>query len=247
MLVSDALRRIEIANNFAEGVHDPRAVLNSVGLYFFSMRPWRFTRRMQGYASSVSGVSYMTLPLGLTRLISIELDDGDGSATRGRIQLVDAATFNRVRSSLVGADSEDYLATEDWHADTNGKMTRRLALSRPAVETLPRGYRITYEVGWQSIDGHCAVSEVLPLPDYVEPLFGELLEAYTQGLEEPIGGSPSRRCAEVVVGPIALAAFQADTRAVPDIGPMQNCWLDAHRSSAPSNVEMIPVNINLIP
>lgn len=225
MLVSDALRRIEIANNFAEGVHDPRAVLNSVGLYFFSMRPWRFTKRMHGFASSVAGVNYITLPLGLTRLLSIDLDDTDGTRTRSRIRLVDAITFNRYRATYDGAESEDYLATEDWHADTNGKMTRRLALSRPAVETLPRGYRVAYEVGWQSIDGNCAVSEVLPLPDYAEPLFGELLEAYTQGLEEPIGGSPSRRCAEVVAGPIAAAAFEADVRAVPNVGPTQNPWI----------------------
>jgi hypothetical protein len=244
MLVSDALRRIEIANNFGEGVHDPRAVLNLAGLFFFSMRGWRFTRRMTGYASSVAGVNYMGLPLGLTRLISIDLDDSNGVATSGHIQLVDPATFNRMRSTVSGADSENYVATEDWHADKNGTLTRRLSLSRNAVSSLPRGYRIAYEVGWQTIDGNCASSEVLPLPNYAEPLFGELLEAYALGLEE---GSTSQRVGAVVVGPIAQAAFEADTRAVDDVGPIHNGWLSGISGRSNGGVEIIPVTINLTP
>lgn len=218
MLVSDALQRIDIARNYG-GAHEPRSVLNTAGSIFFTLRPWRFTARMSGRVTVGAGMSKVTLPLGCAQVLSIE-PEADADM---RVELVDAAAFNRIRTSANADVPNAYFASEDWTQGPDGSVSRSLALHREVEAAMT--LRITFKAGWtepgSALDSHVYIA----IPSYAEPLFGEVLEAVTLGLEEPANGSMSARLAEVLNGPVYAAAVDADQRAVPDVGPMTNTWL----------------------
>jgi hypothetical protein len=232
MLLSDGLDRIETARNFG-GSYDPRAILNRCGVYFFALRPWRFTRRMTGTATLLAGTARISLPLGCTRVLSIEPVD----TSTGCIVIVDAQTFNTLRtSSGVQSETYSYYATEEWATDAGGEMVRRLALHREPTSTLSQAFNVCYEAGWTNATSQSCASPgeyTLPIPDYAQPLFEELLEAYTLGMEEPNNGTVSERVARVLEGPLYAAAIDADMRAVMDSGYVQNGWLSQRTSTEP--------------
>jgi hypothetical protein len=247
MLVSAALERIDRTRSFG-GLYDLNHVLNETGRYFFACRPWRFCRRMSGYGHLNSGVDYVALPVGCVSVLSIERDRTSSSI--GDITLVDAATFNAKRTEPGATESGQtcYYATQETVTGVDGKQVRRLALNRAATETVNRAFRIAFEAGWTEVTGEVGSNETLPVPDFAEPLFGELLDAVTLGLEEPVGGSVSARVAQVVgtpsnPGPLYAAAVDADMRAVPDVGLPRGTWMESSRQV----VTVIPHTLNLTP
>lgn len=217
MLVSEAYERIEIARDFG-GVYDLRSILHQTGAHMFACRTWRFTRSMSGRATLGASSSHITLPIGCARVLSIETN---GDAIDGNICIVDAATFNRHRSART-VDETNYYATEEWYTMPDGGVTRRLALHRAPGTTVTHAFRVVFEAGWTGVPSTVTGDMALPIPTYVEPFFGALLEAFTLGLEQ---SGLDERLAIVMSGSLYAAAIEADMRAVPNIVYPLHGWL----------------------
>jgi hypothetical protein len=234
VLIADAFDRIRAANFGGEPGYGCRAILNLTGQFFYGLRPWRFARRMTGTAGLVAGQAWVKLPLGTSRVLAVERDQAD----TGHVLLIDPAVFMGIKSSSLWAGSTSFVATEEWAPNADGVLVRRLALHRAPEESEAGAYRIAYEGGWTDLWDGIGEREALPVPGFAEPCFGELLEAYTLGLEEPGRGSVSARTAAVLAGPVFAAAVDADMRAVPDVGPMRNGWMSPAASPAVSDREL---------
>jgi hypothetical protein len=216
MLLSDACARIDNARH-GGGVFDQRSVLHQAGVHFYACHTWRFARRMTAYATIVANVEYITLPLGCAQVLSIEpvADDVDGPFC-----IVDAATFNRIRTSSL-RDTTGFYATEEWVAGATG-LLRRLALHRAPDATVVNGLRLAFAAEWVEPNDAVPGDAVLPVPLFAEPLFGMFLDAFARGLEED---SLDVEVARVQASPLYGAAVEADARALPDGWRQERTWL----------------------
>ncbi len=225
MLISDALKRIDYA--LGEPVGGPQrgalVILNEVGQYVFASYPWRFAKNVRGRATLTEDQEYIRLPLGCARVIAVERVP----TWTGSVQLVDAQTFQRVRASALSGDC--FFATEDYTL-VDGHPVPRLALDHAPTETVTSALSISYEAGWTHLTGEVAAQEVLPVPDFLEPYFAALLEAYAMGAEQ---GGLSARLAELDSGPLRMAAVERDGRTVIAGGPPQNTAVQMARGYVP--------------
>lgn len=217
MLVSDAYARIDFARHYG-GSYDQQTVLNQAGAHFYACRPWRFARRMTGRANLAANSQHIVLPLGCSRVLSIE-PDGD-ILDGAQILIVDATTFNQQRTAI-DVDSINFYATEDWYQSPDGSLVRRLALHRAPGNTVSAAFRLAFEAEWMNIPTTTLGESVLPIPAFAEPAFGLMLDAFAIGLEED---RLDELVARVQMGPVYAAAVSADERAIPALQPWVGGW-----------------------
>lgn len=239
MLVSDALKRIDLALGSPLGGSERggMAILNEAGIDFFACHTWRFARSMRGRATLAAGAEYVNLPLGCARLIAIERSP----AWEGAVELVDAATFQVVKSRRL--ESPNYfVATEDYPL-VSGRPVLRLALDHAPTDTVANAFTVAFEAGWTPVTGDRDATEILPMPDYVEPYFAARLEAYALGLEQPHNGSVSARLMEIDAGPLRHVAIERDMRAVRAGGPPINTAVQMTRRPNQPPPEFSTINL----
>lgn len=237
MLISEALHRIDVAlGEPGSGSFDYRALLNDAGAYFFASHTWRFAKNMRGRAMLVASSEYVRLPLGCARLIAIERVP----LWSGSVVLVDAATFQRVRACQQTGDY--YVAAEDYTL-VDGRPVPRLALDHAPAATVANAFSVSFEAGWTTVTGEIGGEEMLPIPEFAEPYFGALLEAYALGLEQPHNGTVSARLAEVDAGPLRAAAIDRDFRSVAASGPQINTAVQMARGAGQSPMEFSTINL----
>lgn len=86
---------------------------------------------------------------------------------------------------------------------------------------------IFYRGGWERVRKD---TDLLAIPDWIEPLYKALLRAYVRGVEEEDEGTVDQRVRTVMEGPLMAVAVRRDSRIAPNIGPMRNTAIT--RSSA---------------
>ena len=78
---------------------------------------------------------------------------------------------------------------------------------------------IFYRAGWTVVEKD---SDLLAIPDWIEPLFKSLLRAYVRGIEEEDEGTVEERVQRVLNGPLMDIAVRRDSRIAPNVGPLRN-------------------------
>ena len=99
-----------------------------------------------------------------------------------------------------------------------GPVRARLDLWPTPSQYEPERLLVYYRSGWTPVETD---SHVIPIPDWMESLYIQLVRAFARGYERESEGDPSARIASVETGPIAMAAKSRDKQMMPHMGPMR--------------------------
>lgn len=168
-------------------------------------------------ASSVDyriNLSFALLPDDFGELLFVQLTD-TLTRTMHRTTLADIGAR---RSGGVNIDDINY-----WYALSNttpdGQPIRRLELY-PEPRTFDReGARLLYRRKWVNL---ATDNDEVRLPDELEPLYLEFVQAFALGYEEGDKATVSQRVAEVKRGPLYEDARRWDARQVPFVGKLRH-------------------------
>jgi len=85
---------------------------------------------------------------------------------------------------------------------------------------------IYYRAGWKTLDQD---TEYVSIPTWLQTLYIQLVRAFARGYEREDVASLSARCAEVMGGPLALAAVRRDDMMQPSYGELMGGGADLAR------------------
>ncbi len=77
---------------------------------------------------------------------------------------------------------------------------------------------IFYRGGWGRVK---ADTDVLSMPDWIEPLFKAMLRAYVKGIEEEDEGTVDQRLDSVMRGPLMAGCISRDAKIAPNVGALR--------------------------
>ena len=83
----------------------------------------------------------------------------------------------------------------------------------------PEGFTLYYRAKWRRASTD---SDFVDVPEYAEPLFKQIVRAFTRGYEEEDVATMSQRLHEIENSPLYINAMRMDGHIMPDFGPIQN-------------------------
>ena len=170
------------------------------------------------------------VPIGATKEATLtNLIDAINESTLLRIDAVVGSSTDKMDlvHQLAGEQGNNAKFTDDSSKFTGeGNLINGLDPSepRPRIELWPtpatndaNAVTIFYRAGWKTVED---LDENLNLPSWLESVYLQLLRAFARGYERESEASTSARVAEIIAGPLFLAAVNRDKVSQPDYGPM---------------------------
>lgn len=180
------------------------------------------------YFTSASGTdqagtlhtSALALPADFRELIAV-------NTSSGFLKGLSLVTFNELleRRSSSFTTTTGYYFGSIVHPQTTG-LESSTGAPTPRIEIWPTpsanetaAMTIFYRAGWTEVVND---TDIVRIPSWCELLFLELLRALARGFEEEDQASVSQRVAQIVVGPLMLAARDRDGMVQPSYGAIRN-------------------------
>lgn len=170
------------------------------------------------------------VPIGATKEATLtNLIDAINESTLLRIDAVVGSSTDKIDlvHQLAGEQGNNAKFTDSSSKFTGeGNLINGLDPSepRPRIELWPtpatndaNAVTIFYRAGWKTVED---LDENLNLPSWLESVYLQLLRAFARGYERESEASTSARVAEIIAGPLFLAAVNRDKVSQPDYGPM---------------------------
>ena len=171
-------------------------------------------QQLTNFAAKVKTDS-IALPSDFGNIINIQPTEGLVNS----FNLTDTGFINQLRTNEVAVGNFRYWGaiTRGHNYDSNGTESAgqgawRLEIYPTPTITKYNALTMYYRAGWRAITEDMAF---IPIPDYCETLFRQLMRSFARGYEEDDVGSLHLRLVEIEKSPIFLHAKQRD-------GNMQN-------------------------
>lgn len=196
-------------------------IINTAGVSMVNMRAWKYLQETEVDLDLTADQAYVNLPANLISINSIV------SATRGEfISWVSRSQMLGYRKGDMG--SPVGYAVSFVAAAVSGVPQHRLDLYPTPSETVADAITVSYKAGWTAIDA-LGDSSPIPIPQFLEPLFLEVLLAVAKGFEKNDMGNLSPRIHEVRAGTVFADAVRTDAALQPILSsiPMTGTRLHA--------------------
>lgn len=160
----------------------------------------------------------VALPLDFGQIQAI---DTSGSMVRGMYPTTKMRLLE-LRSHGIWLYSWSFHYVLSWRAATgtsSGPPVPILEIYPAPQADDPEGFTLFYRAKWRRISTD---TDFLDVPEYAEPLFKQIVRAFTRGYEEEDIATMNQRLAEIEQGPMYTNAMRADGHTMPDWGPIQS-------------------------
>lgn len=193
-------------------------VINDAGEWLVACQPWKWLQRGSTTMNFVADQAYLDLPTDLQTIMAVEL-------TSSLISMMHLTSFDellRLRTSSI-SPTLGYWGAVTYPSQTSPAAPPggpRLELYPTPAENETGAVTIFYRAGWTSVKAgsdHARIN----IPDFMEPLFKQVLRAFGRGYEMEDEASMDRRLAEIQVGPLYRAAVRRDGNIQLNYGEMQ--------------------------
>ena len=199
---------------------DAMFLINQAGNYLVGLEPWNWLLRPPTSINLSAGQEYVSLPTDFGRAIHVQVNPG----LTNTFNWTTIDQITNLRSTGINIGSLEYwgaIATPAIAA-TGVYPDPRLELYPTPASTVVGGLKIVYRARWKTQSGPANDSDYIPIPEYMEPLYTQILRAFARGLEEEDDASLSKRLAEIQMGPMYSAASRMDAEMQADYGQILN-------------------------
>ena len=205
----------------ALGNSDPGApltlfeIVNAAGHELTGMHTWSWLDRTDTL-DIVAGQSYVTLPSDFSRLVFLH-STGESFS----VEPADPGTVLRERA--FGGNEAfcfKFYVGQTAPTTSSGPVARLEHNWGTPAATSSDALSIVYRARWADVVG--SETNALPIPDYMRPLFIEVLRATAQGWEEEQKGSKTDRMNAIYTGATFMAAKRIDDETQFAYGPITN-------------------------
>ena len=191
-----------------------------------NMPKWRWLQPPSVMLTLVAQQDYVDLPADFRDLIEINATEG----LQGRFFMVDIGEINQLRTYQQNDSATTYRGAIEWADSTDpdgGAPIPRIAIYPMPTDTKTDWLTLSYR---KKIAVPATDSIFIPMPDFMDPLFFQVIDAVTKGwafddLASPKsnpGRTRTQRMTEILLGPTYLNARRRDGSAQPTFGPMRN-------------------------
>lgn len=219
--------RHTLGNAIPSSAIDPMTIINQAGQFLCTMHEWKWLERQSATVGFTANQSYATLPTDLRDLISVQFTQG----LVNRVRITSINEISRLRSHNIGVG-----LAMTWvslvhksatpAANANQAPVPILELYPTPVTTDASALTVYYRSGWiapYSLDDNSTIG----IPEYVEPLYIQILRAFARGYEEEDQGSLDARLAELYGGVLFRTAAERDGAIQHQYGPPLQTGLSA--------------------
>lgn len=192
-------------------------VVNMAGMWLTTVHRWRWAMRQQATLDFVAGQNYLTLPDDFETIVDLETSN----LTSG-MQPTTLAKLLDLEKNVSGASTFYQYAVEYDH--TAAVPTPRLRIWPTPDSSETGAVTIYYRAKWARRTDD---NQTVYLPEFLHPLFIELVREYALGWEEADQVPLSERLAALSLGPLWSAAQSTDGLIQPSVGVLSNGIADA--------------------
>jgi hypothetical protein len=215
--------RHTLGNALPSQTIDPMTVINQAGQFLCTMHEWKWLERQSAYIGFTSGQSYSTCPSDLRDVISIQFTQG----LVNRVRITSINEISRLRSHNIGVGlAMTWVALVSRANPTGGAPIPILELYPTPVSTDNQALTIYYRSGWTpplNLDE----SSQINIPEYLEPLYIQILRAFARGYEEEDQASLDTRLQALYTGVLFLTCAERDGMIQHQYGPPLQTGLSA--------------------
>lgn len=213
-----ASQAVESITHALAGVPSVTALrlVNEAGRQLCNMHAWNFLKRDKVTLASVASQPYISLPADFGAIIGIELEGGIAQNWKR----VDTATFLRIESGVWTQSGWGYYTVIENPVSTDGTAPEpRLALWPTPTTDNSTFAQLRYRATWTELADD---NDTVQIPVFAETLFLQLCRAFGRGYEEDDAASLDARVAEIMAGPIFMAAKKQDASSQWYYGRLKN-------------------------
>ncbi len=207
---------------------DPLAIINEAGRTLVTLHPWKWLYRPPVSLAQVTGQEWMDLPTDFGSIVSLEFTLG---LTRFIVQTT-PAQIQEYRSNLITVPAYTLYTTVLYTVDpTTGASTPRLEIFPTPSQDDADACRLVYQATWVDIVDSDTVVAITP--DWMDPIFIQLIRATGRGFFNEDQGTMSRRLQDVLSSPLWRAAIERDSDTQPEFGQLRHGWLTTTQKYLP--------------
>lgn len=191
-------------------------IINDAGQILTNMRPWKYLEGARASLDFTASQSYVALPSDFRDLIAVERQGG----FTGSFDLVS----HQELLDLV-ANSSDAATFRFWGAVTFTQSASGAA-PVPRIDLFPTpdasvsdGILIYYRSSWLRIETD---TQLLNIPEWVEPLYKQVVRAVARGYVEEDVAPLDARLGVIRAGPVFADAVGRDVEIQPSYGQLKN-------------------------
>ena len=205
-------------------------IINNAGDFMASMYPWRWLEETATF-QGVSNQNHITLPSGFIELISFAprgLDSRADTAAARFFAVSAQEIWDKREVSVTGEAAAAYTSvpTGAFYFAIAYYSAAGTAVPVPRMELFPTPHsshsatahthtecvgNMIYRRSWTQITESTSTGSVFILPQWMEPLYLQMVRAFTRGYEEEDIATTNARIAEVAAGPLFMTAVQRDS------------------------------------
>ena len=162
----------------------------------------------------------MALPSDFGSILSLH----STNSLTNSVSLTSMEHLSTLRMSSVDLSGWDHYAAVNW-GQVNTSVTSLGQAPTPRLEVWPTptaedidAFTLSYRADWVEVTSS---SNVIAIPDFCEAVFIGIVRAMALGYEEDTTASTDQRLAELLMGPMMLAAKTRDARVQPQYGALR--------------------------
>jgi hypothetical protein len=189
-------------------------LVNTVGTLIHTMVPWKWTKRLPAWVGFVAAQEWIDLPADFHTLISIQ------ASGVVNIQKVSEEEFLALKRNVLVTPTHAVTLT---HRTIGGVIKPVLAVYPTPEETVAQALLVAYRTKWVAVtDAAFAATPnaAIPIPDWLEPLWFEVMQAVLRGFEEDDNLILSGRLDLIKRGPVMRAALDHEAAIDPMLGTL---------------------------
>lgn len=155
-----------------------RRVIDDAGKKMLNLRPWAWMVRPTTTLGTTASQSYITLPTDFGSIVTIEYTQGISARTvQSTFTVID-----QYRSILNVAPGYVMYLKVDWNPDADGVPQPRLEVMPTPSTTDATALTLRYRPRW--VELAATDQTYVPIPDWMEPLFIQLVRATAEGYQK---------------------------------------------------------------
>lgn len=190
-------------------------MVNDAGELLVNAHRWQWLEGASTTVSLVAGQSYVDLPVNMREVLQAY----PTSSLTNSLQWTTPQEILRLRSTVVGS-YRGYWGTITHHkAAAGGAPTVRLELWPTPSASTADYFTLFFRSGWARVDDD---NDALDLPDWLEPVFKQLLRLTARGYEEDDLGAVAERFEQFKASQLWSDALTRDGMLQPSIGTQHN-------------------------
>lgn len=212
--------RHTLGNALPSSAIDPMTIINQAGQFLCTMHEWKWLERQSATVGFTANQNYATLPADLRDVISIQFTQG----LVNRVRVTSLNEISRLRSHNIGVGiamtwvAVVYKSPAQITPATLAQPVPVLELYPTPITTDASALTVYYRSGWTP-PINLNDQSTIQIPEYIEPLYIQLLRAFARGYEEEDQGSLDARLAELYGGVLYRTAAERDGAIQHQYGP----------------------------